>query len=718
MYGPTETTIWSAVSRVAEEGAIRIGQGIGNTQLYVLDDLLRPVPVGVPGELCIGGDGLARGYFKRPELTAEKFVEHDINGERRRIYRTGDLARFLGNGEIECLGRTDHQVKIRGYRMELGEIEAALAGHQAVREAVVTARQDREGDKRLVGYVLADASGIDSAELEQWKSEQLDQWKGLWDGAYASDEVSHDPRFDISGWNSSYDGQPIPPAEMQHWVDVTADRINALKPSRALEIGSGTGLLVARVAGHCDSYLGTDFSPTAVDNVNQLAQDFDDLKSARAVQLSADRVGELSDETFDTVIINSVAQYFPDGEYLLSVIRQAAELLNHQGQIFLGDLRHLGLIDLHHTSVQTFQAEAAMPARELADLIRQRTEQEEELLIDPALFQRLAESLPSLTGFRLQLKRGLERNELTRFRYDAILEFGGERRDVENTRVVEWQPGQDVSAIEAELSDVSADGVVFRQLPDARLAAEVSVAAALSDCDDLTVGDLRDSAAATAEGIEPEALYELAEKLSLDVQMIAAGGGRFHACFQPASDNPLPAGDLLLGRPARELRDYYNDPLQGRLQRSLVPALKERLRDKLPEYMIPSAFVMLERFPLTPNGKVDRKALPAPDQGLSQAYVPPATETEEQLVGIWQEVLGIGQVGTRDDFFDLGGHSLLATQLMARIRRQFGINLPLNALFDAPTVTGLAEPIDALVWNRDDAGGADDGDDDFEELEL
>ena len=167
VYGPTETTVWSAVYKV-EPGNIRvpIGRPINNTQIYLLDPALRregdpikAVPIGTPGELLIGGDGLARGYLNRPELNSEKFISNPFSDEPgARLYKTGDLARYLPDGNIECLGRIDHQVKIRGFRIELGDIEAALSQHPGIREAVVVAREDVSGDKRLVAYLVTDLS--------------------------------------------------------------------------------------------------------------------------------------------------------------------------------------------------------------------------------------------------------------------------------------------------------------------------------------------------------------------------------------------------------------------------------------------------------------------------------------------------------------------------------------------------------------------------------
>ncbi len=160
VYGPTETTIWSSCERVrTERGPVSIGRPIANTTMYVLDGSGNLVPVGVEGELHIGGVGLARGYWNRPELTAERFIEDRVSGGRGRLYKTGDQARWLADGRLECLGRLDHQVKVRGYRIELEEIEVALRGHEGLEEAVVIAQQDSAGDQRLAAY-LTQSAGV------------------------------------------------------------------------------------------------------------------------------------------------------------------------------------------------------------------------------------------------------------------------------------------------------------------------------------------------------------------------------------------------------------------------------------------------------------------------------------------------------------------------------------------------------------------------------
>jgi amino acid adenylation domain-containing protein len=156
MYGPTETTVWSAAARIEADQRVLIGPPIANTTFYVLDICGKPVPIGVPGELAIGGDGVARGYLNRPELTQERFVVDPFsNTPDARLYKTGDRVRQLADGSLEFLGRLDHQVKIRGYRIELGEIESVLRLHPEVQDAVVVAHDGRNADPRLVAYVTA-----------------------------------------------------------------------------------------------------------------------------------------------------------------------------------------------------------------------------------------------------------------------------------------------------------------------------------------------------------------------------------------------------------------------------------------------------------------------------------------------------------------------------------------------------------------------------------
>jgi amino acid adenylation domain-containing protein len=175
MYGPTETTIWSTIARIADQGGpLTIGRPIGNTSIYILDADLQPVPIGLPGELYIGGDGLARGYRGRPDLTEERFIPHPFDeAPGARIYRTGDLTRYHNDGRIEYLGRIDDQVKVRGYRIELGEIENVLNRHDAVARSVAVARSDDGEERELVAYYVPKGTPVSSNTLRRYLRQAL-----------------------------------------------------------------------------------------------------------------------------------------------------------------------------------------------------------------------------------------------------------------------------------------------------------------------------------------------------------------------------------------------------------------------------------------------------------------------------------------------------------------------------------------------------------------
>ena len=280
MYGPTETTIWSSIYQVKSKpvGVVSIGRPIGNTTMYVLDARGELQPPGVSGELYIGGDGVGRGYWKRPELTAEKFL-FDPFRPGDRMYRTGDLARFLPDGNLQYISRVDFQVKLRGFRIELGEIESVLDKHALVGQSVVMLREDEPGRQRLVAY-LVPATQTEEAQAGEKGSgegnlslarEQVSQWAMTWDASYSEGRNAEDSTLNLSGWNSSYTHQPIPVAEMRSWIESTVERILALHPRSIWEIGCGTGLLLFRVAKHAARYHGTDVSPAAISFLRQPA---------------------------------------------------------------------------------------------------------------------------------------------------------------------------------------------------------------------------------------------------------------------------------------------------------------------------------------------------------------------------------------------------------------------------------------------------------------
>jgi len=708
-YGPTETVVGCCVYTAGKEDqsprSIPIGQPIANTRLYILSPQLQPQPVGVPGELYIGGPGLARGYLNRPDLTAERFVPDPFGTYAgARLYKTGDKAVYLADGNIEFLGRLDHQVKIRGFRIEPEEIESVLESHPLIRDCVVVVRD--EADKRLVAYLVPqlETSTPDLLD-ENWSTEHVSQWRQFYEDMYSS-EVA-DPTFNLAGWNSSYTGEAIPAEEMRQWVEHTVERILSLKPRSVLEIGCGSGLLLFRIAPHCERYVGTDFSVAAIERLRKI------LKNDSHVELAhrtADDFEGIDAGSFDAVILNSVAQYFPGVSYFLDVVRGAIRAVKPGGAVFLGDLRSLELLSVFHSSVQFSQADDKVKVTELKERIRNQVLKEEELVLDPDLFIALQERMPEIASVQIQLKRGRYQNELSKFRYDVVIRTkNGSTSSLVPEQKSDWEKqGFTRQSLREYLVENQFQSLLLTQVPNARLRDDLRIQTALSELEVETVGEVRESLGALKDsGVEPEDIRDLAAELGYDAEITWARSGaadRFDVLFKKIGGESMSAVETKRTIVSKPWSHYANNPLQGRLARGLSVQLQPFLRERLPDYMIPSALVVMETFPLTSNGKVDRKALPAPDHlrpVLQNAFTTPRTQTEQRVASVFSEVLGIDRVGTNDNFFELGGHSLLATQVVSRLRKAFDMELVVRWIFEAPTVAELAARIDKTTGATD-----------------
>jgi iturin family lipopeptide synthetase A len=706
LYGPTEAavdvTYWECQ---ADQAVVPIGRPVANTQMYVLDAHGQPAPIGVPGELLIGGVQVGRGYWGRPELTAEKFIADPFRDDpRARLYRTGDLARWRADGALIYLGRSDHQVKIRGFRIEPEEIESVLGTHPQVRQSVVVARADGPGERRLVAYIVPPANDEFSADA----AAHVEYWRGQWEQLHQSTIEQASPEENPSHIFLRWIHVDNPAEQQREFASQTVQRVRELKPARVYEIGCGNGALVRQLWAECEAYWASDFSAAAIDYVRRelLAPNGELPPGVRFFQRAADDFSGIEPASFDMVLIHSVLQYFPDAAYLRRVLEGAVRATRPGGCVYVGAVQSLALFEMYHASLQAQRAPADLPLRELKSRIEKRLLLGDEFTVDTGFFHALAGEVPEITAVATRLRRGKYHNKSTKFVYDAFLHVGEAPAWVP---VDDWREGrgQSLDDLRRVLTAEKPETVGFHSLMNARLQAEVQALAFIqADTPGTTVGDLAAAIQAHGSAGDPEHLWTMGEELGYHVAVNwPASGvlGEIDAVFSLREG--LPVFPAPFGYdPIRPLHGYASGPRNASAGSEMQPhtlhgefaaSLRDHLRARLPEYMVPAAFVALPALPLSPNGKVDRRALPAPDFSRdadpAAAAHTPATPLETYLATLWAEVLGVPRVGTQDHFFESGGDSLLGLRIVNRLRQDLDEHVSLVVMFEAPTVAALAK---------------------------
>lgn len=609
MYGPTETTIWSTMHAGVEgDNTVLIGRPIGNTQCYVTDRQLQPTPGGITGEVLIGGNGVVRGYWNRPDLTAARFVPDHLGARSgRRLYCTGDLARYLPDGNLEFLGRLDDQVKIRGHRVELTEIEETLRQYPGVSEAAVVVRKDSLGGPRLVAY-----------------------WTPL------RDSLSQTERAD----QHAADSHPTGAGENRCWCTLPGAM------TIAHHGGPQTRVMVKEVFEQ-QVYLQNGIS------LCEKACIFDVGANIGLFTLFAH-------QRRPDAAIYAIEPLPPNFELLkenVTAHKVNAKLLN------------LGVSDRADEAVFIFY-------RQAAGLSGRKSSIEDDKQETRSIIQRWMQEV-------------VPQNERTSSGELEVL-------------LDDYLKGETYSCRVTTLSDIMREHEIKRI--------------------DLLKLDVEKSELDVLNGIEetdwPKIKQVVAEVHSLalreQVRALLESHGFAVACGnellgEVGSTGAEPYVCMIYAiHPSRGQEFVDADRRTASGETADLPALtsdsmRRFLLSKLPEHMVPAVCMKLDQLPRTPNGKIDRRALPTPELTYwhnEKIWVQPETQTQKAVAEIWSRLLGVERPGIHDNFFDLGGHSLLATQLIGQLRARFSIDLALRDFLQCSTIDGLANAIEEAIVSR------------------
>ncbi|UNY98316.1 amino acid adenylation domain-containing protein [Zhouia spongiae] len=694
VYGPTESTVFTCFHEVSNtyENTVPIGKPLDNTELYILDKNRNLVPSGVAGELYISGDGLAREYLNQPELTAKRFIKNPFKDDtNQRLYKTGDLVKYNSDGNIEFISRIDNQVKVRGFRVELNEIESNLLNHSNVEIAIVRSLNSKVTKiNEIVAYIKFHNHRNNNDIIT---GKRVEDWVSLYDDTYSKIESKNKNEF--IGWNSSFTGLPIGKNEMLEWLENTIDLIKQFKPSTILEIGSGTGLLLFELVPDLKKYYGIDNSKESINYLNEIINsEIDIYGNVELFLRGADEIHNLNVNDVDTIIINSVTQYFPNLNYFEKVLVDSMEKIPGKGFIIVGDIRNYQLMEDFFRSTELYKIDEGQSVNTLKERIKNEMRNEKELIIDPQYFVYLQKRFPRVSHVDIRYKQGKYQTEMNKYRYNVILHINNDFVKEVDKRF-DWSVENELyEKLDKVLQDENIDVVSLENVPNYFLE-EDEVLSQLIEEEGATLNEIKSQIRN-----EPVEGYKPLLEICVDNYRKEVVWNENKYLCNVLFINKKIDGRVVINKSEQfgnmKVREYSNDTIKRDSIIENINEIRKYLERKLPAFMIPSHFVSIENIPLTLNGKIDDNLLPEIGKERIETeniYVAPRTNIEQKLTKIWQDLLGVSKIGIFDNFFELGGHSLIATQLISKIRDEINVELPLKLIFQKPILMDFAKTI-------------------------
>lgn len=681
VYGPTETSMWSMYNNLKETlttESVPLGSPLDNTIIEILDEDLNKVEIGSQGELYIGGVGLARAYLNNPELTQRQFITHPRSGER--LYKTGDLVILHDEHTLCYIGRSDDQLKFGGIRIEAGEIESVLEQEPFVKKAVVKVHETEGYYKSLAAYIEIDEEHVASLGIQTANSNVSDFLKNIYDETYLHAEKYEHGLINNCGWQSSFTGQLMSVEELNESYQFIRARINEANLDDVLEVGCGTGALLLEYIDKAKACTAVEISSKAIDYVKTKLS----TKQQEKITFRNESVVTIHNHNkYSCIIVNSVLQYLSSIDAVIKTITQLVAATQANGTIIIGDVRSLELMDLY------FLERIRANSSDLEEMVHNLSSfyyksRDAEVIFSPNFFHVLKQSLKEISHVDICVKHSDHENELNYFRYDVVLHI--------NKQVIYKEPINIADPSFSKLQDVltknNGQPIIVHNIPNGFV----------YDLFNKLPSELSNILAFTKMPLSDEARQEAHSLIKYQPESYEY----FVVYDEENPKNALalhlyPKGEQLIrcmnNQEYKDYRAYSREPFNPWLQKFYTDHIKLKVSQHVLSWVNPSVYIWIEKWPLTVNGKLDKKQLRLP---LNAGQVNSDTSTLEQLQVMWRNITGDNALVDKE-FWIHGVSSLCMYFFLATINESFLININYHEFHDYNTMDKLAEYIDKLL---------------------
>lgn len=695
MYGPTETCMWSMSYHLTETfktASVPLGQPLDNTTVYILDSRMNPVAIGIQGDLYIAGQGLARGYLNNEALTQEKFVNHPQTNER--LYKTGDTVIAYDDNTICYIGRADDQLKFGGIRVEAGELESIIEKDPFVKKAVVKVHETDGYYKSLAAYIEINEEATFCNGLETSRDDVSTVLKNIYDEVYLHAEEYEHGTVNNCGWQSSFTGQLFDADELYESVQFIQKQIETANLSNVLEVGCGTGSLLLEYIDKTTHCTIIEISSKAIDYVQKKLSPLQHKK----VLFKNESILDLDvHQHYSCIIINSVIQYLPSIDSLIKTLTQLVAAAQSGSTIIIGDVRSLELLDIYLLEKLRLQSNTTQLSNYTLNTLYYKS-RDAEIVLSPLFFHALKNSIPSISHVDVAVKCGHYKNELNYFRYDVILHID-KPVSLQSPTTIDYTNDLTPATITTLLQSNPTDCFCITNLPNTRIAGlikDIRHNLTNNNVSGLLLPLINESYTNETVCIGVQALLHIEQETheqfveydrkkpitTLQLYFYPKKGASIVRCISTTT--------------YQSCRTYSREPFNPWMQTIYFDHIRQHMSQHMIPWIMPSVCVWIEKWPVTINGKLDKKKLELPS---STHHITPNSTTLEQLQVLWQRVTGDNALAHKE-FGASGVSSLGMYFFLSTINETFAVTINYHNFREHRTLDALAIYIESLLLKK------------------